>query len=154
MMILFGYSLEHTPYISLRPSGFDQNTVGQRQDVMCLISVPLDINPNTIELGWLNEDDIITDDSRVTIIESPDDLSNNSSSVIARVLQFNPLYEDDEGTYICFAVINESETFASIQLQNFRGTYVNNVDCSVYSVCIHVTYIYNVSRRDFYNMYA
>ena len=118
-----------TPYISLEPSGFGQNTVGQRQDVICSISIPPDVDPDTIELGWLNEDDIITDDYRVTIVESPDDLSNNSSnistSVITTVLRFDPLYEDDEGTYTCFAVINESETFTSVQLQNFRGKYVH-----------------------------
>ena len=107
------------------PSGFDQNTVGQRQDVICSISVPPDVDPDIIELGWINEDDIITNDSRVTIVESPDDLSNNSSnintSVIATVLRFDPLYENDKGTYSCFAIINESEKFASIQLQSFRG---------------------------------
>ena len=113
------------PYISLQPSGFDRNTVGQRQDLICSISVPPDVDTDTVELGWLNDYDIITDDGRVTIIESPDDLSNDSSnfstSVITTVLRFDPLYEDDEGTYTCFAIINETETFASIQLQNFRG---------------------------------
>ena len=79
------------------------------------------MDPDTIELGWLNEDDIITDDSRVTIIESPDNLSNISTSVITATIQFDPLYEDDEGTYICYAVINESETTTFIQLQNFRS---------------------------------
>ena len=79
------------------------------------------MDPDTIELGWLNEDDIITDDSRVTIIESPDNSSNISTSVITTTIQFDPLFEDDKGTYTCFAVINESETVTSIQLQNFRS---------------------------------
>ena len=135
-MCIFGYFLGLPPYLSLQPSGFDQNTVGQRQDVICSIPVPPDVDPDTIELGWLNKDDIITNDSRVTIVGSPDDLSNNLSNISTRdittVLQFNPLYEDDEGTYTCFAMINESETFTSIQLQNFRGIYGGNVDCSVY----------------------
>ena len=125
---------DESPHISLQPSGFDQNTVGQRQDLICSISVPPDLDTDTVELGWLNEDDIITDDSRVTITESPDDLSNDSSnfstSVIATVLRFDPLYEDDEGTYTCFAIIYESETFASKQLQNFTG----NVDLHNYYV--------------------
>ena len=116
---------DETLSISLQPSGSDQNTVGQRQDVICSISVPPDIDPDDIELGWLNEEDIITDDGRVTITESPDDLSNDSSnfstSVVTTVLRFDPLYEDDEGTYTCIAIINESEISASIQLQNFRS---------------------------------
>ena len=122
----------------MRHTDFYQNTVGQRQDVMCSISVPADVDPDTIELGWINEDDIITDDSRVTIVETPDDLSNNSSnintSVITIVLRFDPLYEDDEGIYTCFAIIDESEAFASIQLQNFGSMYISNVDCSMYSM--------------------
>ena len=105
----------------MQPSGVDQNTVGQRQDVICSISISPDVDPDTIELGWLNEDDIITDDSRVTIIESPDNSSNINTSVITATIQFDPLFEDDESTYICYAVINESETTTSIQLQNFRS---------------------------------
>ena len=116
---------DESPYIFLQPSGIGQNTVGQRQDLICSISVPPDVDADTIELGWLNEDDIITNDGRVNILESPDDPSNNSSnistSVITTVLRFDPLYEDDEGTYSCFAIINESETTTSILLQNFRG---------------------------------
>ena len=122
----------------MQPSGFDQNTVGQRQDVMCSISIPADVDLDTIELGWINEDDIITDDSRVIIVQSPDELTNNLSniniSVIAIVLRFDPLYEDDEGIYTCFAIIDESEAFASIQLQNFGSMYISNVDCSMYNM--------------------
>ena len=104
--------------ISFQPSGFYQNTVGYRQDVICSISVPPDVDPDTIELGWLNEDDIITDDSRVTI-DTSSDYYNNSS--MATVIQFDPLFEDDEGEYICYAVINGSFIFEPINLQNFTS---------------------------------
>ena len=110
----------------MRSSSFDQNTVGQRQDVKCSISVPADVDLDTIELGWINEDDIITDDSRVIIVQSPDEITNNSSnintSVITTILRLDPLYEDDEGIYTCFAIIDDSEAFTSIQLQNFGST--------------------------------
>ena len=115
------YILDQTllsPEIFLQPSGPDQNTVGQRQDVICSISVPPDVDPDTIELGWLNEDDIITDDSRVTIIESMHDSVNN---IITTIIQFDPLYEEDEGIYTCYSIVNESESFMSIQLQNFKS---------------------------------
>ena len=110
--------LVQSPNIIIQPS---QNIVGQGQDVICSISIPPDVDPDTIELGWLNEDDIITDDSRVTIIESIHDSTNN---VITTVIQFNPLYEDDEGTYSCYSVVNELETFTSIRLQNFKSELV------------------------------
>ena len=104
--------------ISFQPSGFYQNTVGYRQDVICSVSVPPDIDPDTIELGWLNEDDIITDDSRVTI-DTSSDYYNDSS--LATIIQFDPLFEDDEGEYICYAVINGSFIFEPINLQNFTS---------------------------------
>ena len=59
--------------ISLQFGEFGPNILGERQDVICSISVPPDVDPDTIELGWLNEDDIITDDSRVTIVRSSND---------------------------------------------------------------------------------
>ena len=109
------------PNIFLQPSCPQQNTVGQRQDVICSISVPPDVDPSTIELGWLNEDDIITDNSRVTIIESPNNSSNFSINVITTVIQFDPLFEYDEGIYSCYVVRNKSRKATSIQLQNFRS---------------------------------
>ena len=104
--------------ISFQPSGFYQNTVGYRQDVICSVSVPPDVDPDTIELGWLNEDDIITDDSRVTIDTSSDHYNDSS---LATIIQFDPLIEDDEGEYICYGVINGSFIFEPINLQNFTS---------------------------------
>ena len=109
-------NLVSTLNITLQPSGLDQNTVGQRQDVVCSISVPPDVDPDTIELGWLNEDDIITDDSRVTI-----DTSNFNDSTLVTTIQFDPLNEDDENQYTCYAIVNGSFVFESIDLQNFTS---------------------------------
>ena len=89
--------------------------------MICSISVPSDIDPDTIELGWLNEDDIITDDSRVTIVISSNDFTNISSNLSIRafftIIQFDPLFEDDKGNYSCYSVINETQISTSIQLQ-------------------------------------
>ena len=114
--------------ISLQPSGYYQNTVGYRQDVICSVNLPPDIDPDTIELGWLNEDDIITDDGRVTI-DTSSDYYNDSS--LLTTIQFDPLFEEDEGEYICYAVINGSFIFEPINLQNFT---------SKINMCIH-TYV-------------
>ena len=102
----------------MQPSGFDQNTIGQRQDIICSISVPPDVDPDTIELGWLDEEDIVTNDSRVTIYES-NDYFNDSTVFI--VIQFDPLTQEDEGEYICYAVINGSLVFEAVSLQNFTS---------------------------------
>ena len=104
--------------ITLQPSGFDQNTVGQRQDVICSISVPPDVDPDTIELGWVNEDDIITDDSRVIINASSTYLNE---STLFTIIQFDPLNEVDENQYTCYAIVNGSFIFESIDLQNLTS---------------------------------
>ena len=91
--------------------------------MICSVSVPPDVDPDTVELGWLNEEDIVTYDSRVTIINSLNNSMNNSfnfsTGVVTAVIRFDPLFEDDEGPYSCYLIVNESETFVSIQLENF-----------------------------------
>ena len=73
------------------------------------------MDPGAIELGWINEDDIITDDSIVTI-----DTSNDYSTPVT-IIQFDPLIEDDMGEYICYVIINVSSIFKSVYLQNFTS---------------------------------
>ena len=122
--------IDLSPNIAIQSSGSDQNTVGQRQHLICSIPVPPDVDPDTIELGWDYDKEFISDDSRVTIIETPDVEPNNSSfnfsnSFITTIIRFDPLYEDDEGNnYTCYSIVNESEYSTSIQLQNFTSMYV------------------------------
>ena len=100
-------------YIFLQPN---QPIVGQRQDVICSISVSVDLD--IVELGWLNEEVIVTNDSRVTIVELPNNFTFNSSITgITTIIRFDPLLEIDEGNYTCYySVENETETTTSIQL--------------------------------------
>ena len=132
--------IDTSPNIILQPSGIGQNTVGQQQDVICSISLPPDIDPNTVVLSWVNKDDIITDDNRVTIIEplngSANNMSNSNTSVITTVIRFDPLIENDQGTYSCYLIVNGSETFASIQLQNFISKQIVIFVCTY----VHVNY--------------
>ena len=133
------------PNITLQPSGFNQNTIGQRQDIICSISVPPDVDPDTIQLGWLNEEDIVTADGRVTIYESNDYFND---STLFTVIQFDPLIREDEGEYICYAVINGSLVLEAVNLQNFSGRFLHACKyviiyayvCAYMFLCI-VTYI-------------
>ena len=108
--------------ISVQPSGSGQNTVGQRQDVICSVILPFDVDPDTIQLAWINEQDIITGDGRITVGESSDNFES-SATTLATTIQFDPLIESDEGEYTCYAAINGSFIFESIQLQDFRSKY-------------------------------
>ena len=83
------------------------------------------MDPYSIDLAWFKGEDIVTIDGRVTIVESTNNSTNitfnSNSSVITTVIQFDPLFEDDEGTYSCYSIVNESVKFRSVQLQNFRS---------------------------------
>ena len=124
IVLLFRLHLDSVVNITLQPSGFDQNIVGQRQYVICSISLPADVDPDTVELGWLDADDIITNDSRVTI-----DASGNyfNDSTLVTIIQFDPLAEEDEDEYTCYAIINGSFIFESISLQNITSKLFLNI---------------------------
>ena len=128
-MLFFNFYLD-TLNITLQPSGFGQNTVGQRQDVICSIPVPLDGDPDTIELGWLNEDDIITDDSRVTIDASSDYFND---STLVTTIHFNQLIEKDQDEYNCYAIVNGSFIFELMNLQNFKSKL-----CILILICSYI----------------
>ena len=118
IVLLFLLHLDSVLNITLQPSGFGQNIVGQRQYVICSISLPPDVNTDTVELGWLNEDDIITNDSRVTIDGSSGYFND---STLVTLIQFDPLFKEDEDEYTCYAIINGSFIFESISLQNIMS---------------------------------
>jgi len=86
--------------------------------VICSIAVSSDVNPDDIELGWVNKEDIITDDSRVTVNASS---GYFNGSTLFTSIRFDPLSEEDEGEYICYAIINGSFIFEPISLQNFTS---------------------------------
>ena len=158
--VFYIFNLVSVLNITLQPSGFSQKTIGQRQDVICSVSVPPDVDPDTIELGWLNEDDIITDDSRVTINTSSDYFNNNT---LVTIIQFDPLNEEDQDEYICYTIINGSFIYDFIDLQKFTSKqlrmYVHMLILHVYvcticralkshTLCVRHTHLILVSRLE------
>ena len=103
--------LDSVVNITLQPSDF---LLGQRNDMVCTVSVPPDVDPNTIELGWF----INLDDGAVTINASSNYLNDNT---LYTIIHFDPLTEEDEGKYTCYAIINGSFVYKSITLQNFTS---------------------------------
>ena len=86
--------------------------------MICSVSVPPDVDPDTIELAWLNEDDIITDDNRVTIDTST---YYFNESTLFTTIQINLLFEDEPGDFICYVISNGSLIYKSIRLQSFTS---------------------------------
>ena len=114
--MLFCSNLDPFLNINLQPSGFGQNTVGRRQDVICSLYIPPDVDPGNAELGWLYQDDIITDDNRVTIN------NNFNESTLNTVIQFDPVIEGDKDKdYICYALMNGSFIIQLIDFYNFTS---------------------------------
>ena len=103
--------LDSVVNITLQPSDF---LLGQRNDMICAVSVPPDVDPNTIELGWF----INLDDSAATINASSNYLND---STLYTMIHFDPLTEEDEGKYTCYAIINGSFIYKFITLQNFTS---------------------------------
>ena len=115
-IILYHILISHLdPFMNiiLQPGVVGKVIVGQRQDVVCSISVPPDVDSDTIELSWLNEDDIITNDSRITIYASKND------TTLIKVIRFEFLVEEDEGKYTCYSIMNGSFATEFINLYKF-----------------------------------
>ena len=115
------FNLDSVLNISLQPSGFNKNTVGQQQDVICSVSLPPDVDPNDVDLGWLYEERIIDDDNRVTINPSSGYFNN---TILVTNIHFAPLGEEDEDEYFCYAIINGSFVVESMRLHNFTSKLV------------------------------
>jgi len=90
--------------------------------VICSISLSSNVDPDFIELSWLKKEDFITANGRVTVIN--DDNNFNASNLIkSTIIRFEPLTEEDESNYICYAKINGSFVFKLIELQDFISKY-------------------------------
>ena len=113
-------SLVPAPGISLQPSGFFSGTIGQMQDLICSVTITSAIDPDSVQLIWLDSESIVTSDNRVTV--APTNITNNAFSfTYTTVLQFAYLMEGDEGNYTCDLIADGMFESQTVQLQNFRS---------------------------------
>ena len=118
------FSIVPSPRISLQPSGFFSGTIGQMQDLICSVTITSAIDPNSVQLIWLDSENIITSDNRVTV--TPTNITSNAFSfTYTTVLQFAYLMEGDEGNYTCNLVADDMFESQTVRLQNFRSMYVH-----------------------------
>ena len=110
------------PRISLQPnaSGFLQGVVGEMQDMICSVTITSAVDPNSVELIWLNANSIITANNRVTIV--PTNITENPSSfTYTTAIQFAYLMEGDEGNYTCNVTVDDMTESYSVTLENLRS---------------------------------
>ena len=89
------------------------------QDITCSVTITSTIDPDSVELTWINADSIITADNRVTIITNITE--NPSSFTYTTKIQFAYLMEGDEGNYTCNVEVDNMMESSSITLDNFRS---------------------------------
>ena len=112
------------PRISFQPSGSLLGVIGEKQDIICSVTITSAIDPNSVELTWANNDSIITTDNRVTI--TPTNITENPSSfTYSTIIQFAYLMKTDEGNYTCNVTVDDMMESLLVKLQNLRGSYIN-----------------------------
>ena len=103
----------------LQPSRYLQGVVGEKQDIICSVTITSAIDPDSVKLTWRNADSIVTADSRVTIVSNI--THNPFSFTYTTIIQFAYLMEGDEGNYTCNVKVDDMMESCSIILQNFRS---------------------------------
>ena len=90
------------------------------QDLICSVTITSAIDPDSVQLTWLNSDNIVTSDNRITV--TPTNITSNAFSfTYTTILQFAYLMLGDEGNYTCDLVADGMFEFQTVRLQNFRS---------------------------------
>ena len=89
------------------------------QDITCSVTITSEIDPDLVDLTWINADSIITADNRVTIITNITE--NPFSFTYTTIIQFAYLMEGDEGNFTCNVEVDDMMESSSITLGNLRS---------------------------------
>ena len=108
----------------MQPSGFFSGIIGEMQDIICSVTITSTVDPNSVELIWINGSSIVTPDNRVTVIPT-NVTANLHSFTYTTTIQFAHLTEVDEGSYICSVTVNEMTESRTTTLQNLRSMQYN-----------------------------
>ena len=122
LFVIFYLFIVPVPRISLQPSGYLQGVVGEMQDITCSVTITSEIDPDSVDLTWKLDDNIITTDNRVTIITNITE--NPFSFTYTTIIQFAYLMEGDEGNYTCNVEVDDMMESRSIVLENLRSMQI------------------------------
>ena len=93
------------------------------QDITCSVTITSTIDPDSVELTWTLDDNIIITDNRVTIITNITE--NPFSFTYTTIIQFAYLMEGDEGNYTCIVETDDMMESLSTIFENLRSMYTN-----------------------------
>ena len=122
LFVIFYLFIVPVPRISLQPSGYLQGVVGEMQDITCSVTITSEIDPDSVDLTWKLDDNIITTDNRVTIITNITE--NPFSFTYTTIIQFAYLMEGDEGNFTCNVEVDDMMESRSIVLENLRSMQI------------------------------
>ena len=92
-----------TPRIFLRPTYFQQGTIGEQLDLVCSIVLSSTAQTSSVNLTW----NFTSNDNRVTVIPTTITTDDSIGIIYTTVIQFAYLLEGDEGNYSCTVMIEE-----------------------------------------------
>ena len=121
MLVIYVIALHTvpTPTVTISPSGPIQGAmVGSSQNIHCTVSTINGVESSSVVISWMGPGgNIDATNGRVSIGSVTDDGNN----MYTRSLQFTYLMEGDEGTYICNAMIHDTNASQSVNLQSLNS---------------------------------
>ena len=97
-------------------------TVGDPQDIMCLIATTSVLDPSSVTSSWTGPNGVVTKDERVKINMTFD------HDIFTTILHFDSLWESDKGVYTC-NVTNDRTVSLSTTLNLISKLYVHSHEC-------------------------
>ena len=108
-MLIFSQLTDFISRISTAP---DTRTVGDPQNVTCLVASAAGLDSNSVTSFWTGPSGVVTDDERVTIDIIVDD------NAYVTILHFDHIWESDEGIYTCNVTTSDHTVSLSANLTN------------------------------------
>ena len=129
--VLVFQTTDHFSRISADPG---IGTVGDPQDVTCILVTTSVLDPSSVTSFWTGPNGIVTDGDRITINTTSD------SNTYSTTLHFSYLSESDEGIYACNVTTDNHSVSRSANLTNFisklsLGMYVTT-KLSMFYTCL------------------
>ena len=93
----------------------DNGTIGNLQDIICLIATTSRLDPTSVTSFWTGPNGVVTNDDRLTIITTVD------SNIYTTVLHFDYIWESDEGIYTCNVTTSDHSVSLSTNLSNLMS---------------------------------
>ena len=105
--------------------------MGSPQNIQCTVNTTSGVESSLVMISWMDGDDSIMNDSRVTI--SPTTSSGNN--MYTSSLRFAYLMEGDEDTYTCNVMILETNGSQSVDIQILTS--------NIFYICFNITIVFN-----------